>query len=104
MTVTTKPLGDSVGVEMLGVDRERLLHDEAWPTSACSSWTATGCSCSVISTSTTTTQVAFSRSLGPVEGFGRRDDGAEIFRVTSIRPRTRPPPTSGAPSTGTSTA
>ncbi|HLM19344.1 MAG TPA: TauD/TfdA family dioxygenase, partial [Acidimicrobiia bacterium] len=28
------------------------------------------------------TQVAFSRRLGPVEKVGRREDGAEIFRVT----------------------
>jgi alpha-ketoglutarate-dependent taurine dioxygenase len=82
MTVTTKPLGDSVGVELLDVDRERLLHDEALAGECLELLDRHGVLVFRELHLDDETQVAFSRRLGPVERVGRRDDGAEIFRVT----------------------
>ena len=82
MSVTTKPLGDSVGVEMLDVDRERLLHDEALADECLELLDRYGVLVFRELHLDDDTQVAFSRRLGPVERVGRRDDGAEIFRVT----------------------
>jgi alpha-ketoglutarate-dependent taurine dioxygenase len=82
MNVTTKPLGDSVGVELLDVDRERLLHDETLAGECLELLDRHGVLVFRELHLDDETQVAFSRRLGPVERVGRRDDGAEIFRVT----------------------
>ena len=82
MTVTTKPLGDSVGVEVLDVDRDRLLHDETLADECLELLDRHGVLVFRELHLDDETQVAFSRRLGPVERVGRRDDGAEIFRVT----------------------
>ncbi len=81
-TVTTKPLSDSVGVEVLDVDRDRLLHDEALADDCLELLDQYGVLVFRELHLDDDTQVAFSRRLGTVEKVGRRDDGAEIFRVT----------------------
>jgi alpha-ketoglutarate-dependent taurine dioxygenase len=82
MTVTTKPLGDSVGAEVLDVDAERMLHDETLADECLELLDRFGVLVFRELHLDDETQVAFSRRLGPVERVGRRDDGAEIFRVT----------------------
>lgn len=82
MTVTTKPLSDSVGAEVLDVDADRLLHDEALADECLELLDRYGVLVFRELHLDDETQVAFSRRLGPVEKVGRRDDGAEIFRVT----------------------
>ena len=82
MTVSTKPLSDSVGVEVLDVDRDRLLHDEALADECLELLDQYGVLVFRELHLDDETQVAFSRRLGTVEKVGRRDDGAEIFRVT----------------------
>jgi alpha-ketoglutarate-dependent taurine dioxygenase len=81
-THSTKPLGDSVGVEVLDVDRDQLLHDEALADECLELLDHYGVLVFRELHLDDETQVAFSRRLGPVERVGRRDDGAEIFRVT----------------------
>jgi alpha-ketoglutarate-dependent taurine dioxygenase len=82
MTVNTKPLSDSVGAEVLDVDADRLLHDEALADECLELLDRYGVLVFRELHLDDETQVAFSRRLGPVERVGRRDDGAEIFRVT----------------------
>jgi alpha-ketoglutarate-dependent taurine dioxygenase len=82
MTVTTKPLSDSVGAEVLDVDRDRLLHDDTLADECLELLDRYGVLVFRELHLDDETQVAFSRRLGPVERVGRRDDGAEIFRVT----------------------
>jgi alpha-ketoglutarate-dependent taurine dioxygenase len=82
MTVTTKPLGDGVGAEVLDVDAERMLHDETLADECLELLDRFGVLVFRELHLDDETQVAFSRRLGPVERVGRRDDGAEIFRVT----------------------
>jgi alpha-ketoglutarate-dependent taurine dioxygenase len=82
MTVSTKPLSDRVGAELLDVDRERLLHDEALAGECLELLDRYGVLVFRELHLDDETQVAFSKRLGPVERVGRRDDGAEIFRVT----------------------
>ena len=82
MTLTTKPLSDSVGAEVLDVDRDRLLHDEALADECLELLDRYGVLVFRELHLDDETQVAFSRRLGPVERVGGRDDGAEIFRVT----------------------
>ena len=82
MTVTTKPLSEHVGVEILDVDAERMLADDALAGECLELLDAHGVLVFRELHLDDETQVAFSRRLGPVEKVGRRDDGAEIFRVT----------------------
>jgi len=82
MTVTTKPLSDSVGAEVLDVDRDRLLHDDTLADECLELLDRHGVLVFRELHLDDDTQVAFSKRLGPVERVGRRDDGAEIFRVT----------------------
>jgi len=82
MTVNTKPLSDSVGAEVLDVDRDRLLHDDALADECLELLDRYGVLVFRELHLDDETQVAFSKRLGPVERVGRRDDGAEIFRVT----------------------
>jgi alpha-ketoglutarate-dependent taurine dioxygenase len=81
-TVNTKPLSDSVGAEVLDVDRDRLLHDEGLADECLELLDRHGVLVFRELHLDDDAQVAFSRRLGPVERVGRRDDGAEIFRVT----------------------
>jgi alpha-ketoglutarate-dependent taurine dioxygenase len=82
MTLTTKPLSDHVGIEILDVDRDRMLHDEALADECLELLDRHGVLVFRELHLDDETQVAFSRRLGPVERVGRQADGAEIFRVT----------------------
>jgi alpha-ketoglutarate-dependent taurine dioxygenase len=81
-TVNTKQLSESVGAEILDVDADRLLHDNAVAPEILELLDRHGVLVFRELHLDDETQVAFSRKLGPVEKVGRRDDGAEIFRVT----------------------
>jgi alpha-ketoglutarate-dependent taurine dioxygenase len=79
--ITAERLSSTVAAEVIGVDVDRLLHDETLP-----AWTL-----EVLETHGAlvfrglhvddATQIAFSKKLGRVEVFGRGEN-PEIFRVT----------------------
>jgi len=79
--VTTQKLGTTVGAEIAGVDRERLLDDEALPGWTLEALEAHGALVFRDLHLDDATQIAFSRSLGRVETFGSGEH-REIFRVT----------------------
>jgi len=82
MTVlTTEKLGATVGAQILGVDRDRLLTDEAFPGWCLQVLDAHGALVFRGLHLDDDTQVAFSRKLGTVELVGR-GERHEIFRVT----------------------
>jgi alpha-ketoglutarate-dependent taurine dioxygenase len=82
-TVSTKQLSDSVGAEVLDVDRDRLLHDDSVPDECLELLDRHGVLVFRDLHLDDETQVAFSRKLGTVEKVGRGDkDKTEIFRVT----------------------
>jgi len=82
MTVlTTEKLGATVGAQILGVDRDRLLTDEAFPGWCLQVLDAHGALVFRGLHLDDDTQVAFSRKLGTVELVGR-GERPEIFRVT----------------------
>jgi alpha-ketoglutarate-dependent taurine dioxygenase len=80
-TVNTKPLSDSVGAEVLDVDRDRLLHDDAVADDCIVLLDRHGVLVFRELHLDDETQVAFSQKLGTVEKVGRGDN-PEIFRVT----------------------
>jgi alpha-ketoglutarate-dependent taurine dioxygenase len=79
--ITTEKLGDSVGAEVRGVDRERLLHDDDLPGACLEALEAHGALVFRDLHLDDATQVAFSRRLGEVEVFGKGEH-PEIFRIT----------------------
>ena len=79
--ITTEKLGDTVGAEVTGVDRERLLHDDALPAACLAALEAHGALVFRDLHLDDATQVAFSRKLGKVEVFGTGEH-PEIFRIT----------------------
>jgi alpha-ketoglutarate-dependent taurine dioxygenase len=79
--LTTKKLGDSVGAEVVGVDCDRLLHDEALPAATLDALEENGALVFRDLHVDDATQVTFSRKLGKVEVFGKGEH-PEIFRVT----------------------
>jgi len=79
--LTTEKLGDRVGAEVKGVDRERLLADEDLPAACLEALEANGVLVFKDLHVDDATQVAFSRKLGEVEVFGK-GEFPEIFRVT----------------------
>jgi len=79
--VTTEKLGDSVGAEVIGVDRDRLMYDEALPAATLEALEENGALVFRDLHVDDATQVAFSRKLGKVEVFGK-GELPEIFRVT----------------------
>jgi alpha-ketoglutarate-dependent taurine dioxygenase len=81
MSVTTKPLCESVGVEVLDVDRDRMLHDDALAGECLDLLDRHGVLVFRELHLDDETQVAFSRELGTVEKVGR-NEATEIFRVT----------------------
>ncbi len=82
MTVlTTEKLGATVGAQVLGVDRDRLLDDDAFPEWCLRVLDENGALVFRDLHLDDETQVAFSRKLGRVELVGRGDH-PEIFRVT----------------------
>ncbi len=82
MTVlTTEKLGTTVGAQVVGVDRDRLLDDDAFPEWCLRVLDENGALVFRDLHLDDETQVAFSRKLGRVELVGRGDH-PEIFRVT----------------------
>ena len=79
--ITTEKLGDRVGAEVKGVDRERLLADDDLPGACLEALEANGALVFRDLHLDDATQVAFSRRLGDVEVFGT-GELPEIFRVT----------------------
>ena len=79
--ITTAKLGDRVGAEVKGVDRERLLADDDLPAACLEALEASGALVFRDLHIDDATQVAFSRKLGEVEVFGK-GEFPEIFRVT----------------------
>jgi alpha-ketoglutarate-dependent taurine dioxygenase len=79
--LTTEKLGRSVGAEVVGVDCDRLLCDEALPAATLEALEENGALVFRGLHVDDATQVAFSRKLGKVEVFGK-GEYPEIFRVT----------------------
>lgn len=79
--VTIEKLGATVGAEVTGVDRERLLTDEALPQRCLEALEANGVLVFRELHLDDEAQVAFCRKLGPVESMPGRS-GSEIFKVT----------------------
>ena len=79
--ITTERLSETVGAAVLGVDRDRLLSDEALPAWTLEALEANGVLVFPEIHLDDATQVAFSRLLGRVEVFGM-EALPEIFRVT----------------------
>jgi alpha-ketoglutarate-dependent taurine dioxygenase len=79
--LTTEKLGTTVGAEVLGVDRDRLLDDDALPEWTLRVLDENGALVFRDLHVDDATQVAFSKKLGAVEVFGRGEH-PEIFRVT----------------------
>ena len=81
VALTTEKLGATVGALVRGVDRDRLLGDDALPAACLEALDANGALVFRDLHVDDATQVAFSRSLGKVELFGKGEH-PEIFRVT----------------------
>ena len=79
--IDTKPLSESVGAEVLGVDVDRMLHDDELPASTLDALEANGVLVFRDLHIDDGAQVAFSKRLGRVEVFGKGEH-PEIFRVT----------------------
>ena len=79
--VTTEQLGATVGVQVAGVDPERLLEDEALPAWLLDTLDTHGVLVFRDLHLDDATQVAFSKRLGRVEVFGKGVH-PEIFRIT----------------------
>jgi alpha-ketoglutarate-dependent taurine dioxygenase len=79
--LATKKLGTSVGAQVLDVDRDRLLHDDALPAATLEALEENGALVFRDLHVDDATQVAFSKKLGRVEVLGK-GEFPEIFRVT----------------------
>jgi alpha-ketoglutarate-dependent taurine dioxygenase len=79
--ITTEKLGETVGAQVLGIDRDALLTDEALPAWTLGALEANGALVFRDLHVGDATQVAFSKRLGRVEVFGKGEH-PEIFRVT----------------------
>ena len=105
MTVlTTEKLGATVGAQVLGVDRDRLLDDDAFPEWCLQVLDENGALVFRDLHLDDETQVAFSRKLGRVEAGGQGRPPGDL--PGDARPGQEPgrPSTCGERSTGTSTA
>lgn len=80
--ITTEKLSETVGAEVIGVDRERLLTDEALPAWTLEALEAHGALVFRGLHIDDATHVAFSKRLGRVEVFNPKGEFPEIFRVT----------------------
>jgi alpha-ketoglutarate-dependent taurine dioxygenase len=78
--ITTEKLGDRVGAEVKGVDRERLLADEDLPAACLAALEANGALVFRDLDIDDATQVAFSRKLGEVEVFGQGERSLRASR------------------------
>ncbi|MGH9275441.1 MAG: TauD/TfdA dioxygenase family protein [Acidimicrobiales bacterium] len=81
-TMTTEKLAATVGASIVGVDRDRLLDDEALPAWTLEALEANGVLVFPELHIDDATQVAFSKKLGRVETFSNDPVHPEIFRVT----------------------
>lgn len=81
-TVTTEQLASTVGARVVGVDRDRLLDDDALPELVLEALAANGVLVFAGLHVDDATQVAFSKRLGRVETFRNDPVHPEIFRVT----------------------
>jgi alpha-ketoglutarate-dependent taurine dioxygenase len=79
--ITTEKLGDTVGAQVHGVDRDQLLHDDELPAWTLDALEANGALVFRDLHLDDEAQVVFSRKLGKVEVFGSGEH-PEIFRVT----------------------
>jgi alpha-ketoglutarate-dependent taurine dioxygenase len=79
--IATNKLSATVGAEVVGVDRDRLVEDDALPASILDALEANGVLVFRDLHLDDATQVAFSKKLGSVEIFGKGEN-PEIFRVT----------------------
>ncbi len=79
--VNTERLGDTVGAQVLGVDRDRLIHDDELAALTLEALEEHGALVFRDLHVDDAAQVAFSRRLGSVETFANSDP-PEIFRVT----------------------
>jgi len=79
--ITIEKLGATVGAEVTGVDRERLLGDAALPQQCLAALEANGVLVFRELHLDDATQVVFCRTLGQVESMPGRS-GSEIFKVT----------------------
>jgi len=80
-TLTAQKLGATVGAEISGVDRDRMLHDDAFPEWCLDTLDANGALVFRDLHLDDASQVEFSKRLGTVEIVGEGDP-PEIFRVT----------------------
>lgn len=91
-TLTTEALTETVGVEILGVDGDRLLNDPDLPEQVLSILDANGVVLFRELHLDDETQVAFSKRLGRVETFRNNPELPELFRVSldpSVNPTAR---------------
>ena len=79
--ITTEKLGDSVGAQVHGVDRDQLLNDDDLPAWTLQALEENGALVFRDLHLDDEAQVVFSRKLGKVELFGKGEH-PEIFRVT----------------------
>ena len=79
--VATQELGATVGAQVVGVDRDRLLEDDALPAFVLDALETHGVLVFRDLHVDDATQVAFSKRLGRVEIFGKGKN-PEIFRIT----------------------
>jgi alpha-ketoglutarate-dependent taurine dioxygenase len=79
--ITTEKLGATVGAEVKGVDKDRLLHDDELPAACLEALEANGALVFRDLHIDDATQVAFSKKLGEVEVFGT-GEYPEIFLIT----------------------
>ena len=79
--ITTDKLGETVGARVVGVERDRLLDDDALPAWTLAALEENGVLVFPELHIDDVTQVAFSKRLGRVEVFGK-GELPEIFRVT----------------------
>jgi alpha-ketoglutarate-dependent taurine dioxygenase len=81
LTIETAKLTDTVGAQVLGVDVDRLLHDDELPAWTHEALDANGVLVFRDLHVDDAAQVAFSKRLGPVEVFGMGEH-PEIFLIT----------------------
>ena len=92
VTITTKPLAETVGAEVVGVDRERLLSDPTIDEWTLEALEANGALVFPRIHVDDATHVEFSRRLGRPETFSRSAEFPEIFRVTLDPEKSRSAP------------
>ena len=101
-TITTKKLGNTIGAEVLGIERRQLLEDDGLPAAVMEALEENGVLVFRELDVDDDTQIAFSKKLDDV-GKSEPADAPRIFIVTLDPQRTPQPSICVAPSFGTST-